>query len=146
MDSEQFVVFTLDNEAYGLPITRVQEIIRYTTPRTIPDSEPGIRGVICLRSKIIPVGDTRELLGIMSVSDEEESNVVIVESASGPCGLIVDAVTEVIRVDVDAIETDSSTRATSGIARIGDKLLVVIDVDALLPSLNTMMIALPEAA
>ena len=146
MNTEQLVVFTLDGEAYGLPITRVQEIIRYTTPRAVPDSDRGIRGVICLRSKVIPVVDTRELLGVFPANDEEHANVVIVDSAFGSCGLIVDAVTEVIRIDCASIDTDSGTRVTRGIAQVGEQLLIVIDVDELLPSMTHSTAAFAEAA
>jgi purine-binding chemotaxis protein CheW len=146
MNTEQLVVFTLDGEAYGLPITRVQEIIRYTTPRAVPDSDRGIRGVICLRSKVIPVVDTRELLGVFPAGGDEHANVVIVDSPVGPCGLIVDAVTEVIRIDCNAIDTDSGTRVTRGIAQVGEQLLVVIDVDQLLPSFTDSTVDFAEAA
>jgi purine-binding chemotaxis protein CheW len=146
MNTEQLVVFTLDGEAYGLSITRVQEIIRYTTPRAVPDSDRGIRGVICLRSKVIPVVDTRELLGVFPAGGDEHANVVIVDSPVGPCGLIVDAVTEVIRIDCNAIDTDSGTRVTRGIAQVGEQLLVVIDVDQLLPSFTDSTVDFAEAA
>jgi purine-binding chemotaxis protein CheW len=146
MNTEQLVVFTLDGEAYGLPITRVQEIIRYTTPRAVPDADRGIRGVICLRSKVIPVVDTRELLGVFPAGGDEHANVVIVDSPVGPCGLIVDAVTEVIRIDCNAIDTDSGTRVTRGIAQVGEQLLVVIDVDQLLPSFTDSTVDFAEAA
>jgi purine-binding chemotaxis protein CheW len=137
-------VFTLGGEPYGLPITRVQEIIRYTPPRSVPDAAFGIRGVINLRSKIIPVGDTRELLGVQAFGDADHANVVIVETAGGPCGLIVDAVTEVISVDADAIDDASRGRGTSGIARVGERLLIIVEVDELFP--ETFEGALREAA
>jgi chemotaxis signal transduction protein len=143
-ESEQLVVFTLGGEPYGLPITRVQEIIRYTTPRSVPDAAFGIRGVINLRSKIIPVGDTRELLGVHASGDEDHQNVVIVETAAGPCGLIVDAVTEVISVDAGSVDGATRGRGTRGIARVGDRLLIVVEVDELFP--HSLEGALREAA
>ena len=53
----QLVVFSLGSEGYGLPITQVQEIIRYTRPRTVPAATATVSGVINLRSKVIPVCD-----------------------------------------------------------------------------------------
>jgi purine-binding chemotaxis protein CheW len=141
---DQLVVFTLGGEPYGLPITRVQEIIRYTPPRSVPDAAFGIRGVINLRSKIIPVGDTRELLGVHGFGDEDHTNIVIVETTGGPCGLIVDAVTEVISVAADAIDASTRGRGTRGIARVGERLLIVVEVDEIFPQTDEG--ALREAA
>jgi chemotaxis signal transduction protein len=56
-ETRQLVIFTLADEEYALPITRVQEIIRYTQPRSVASSTPWIRGVINLRGKIVPVCD-----------------------------------------------------------------------------------------
>jgi chemotaxis signal transduction protein len=56
-DTRQLVIFSLAREEYALPITRVQEIIRYTQPRSVASSAPWIRGVINLRGKIVPVSD-----------------------------------------------------------------------------------------
>ena len=55
----QLVVFALGDEEYGLPITQVQEIIRFSQPRTIPNPHASIRGVINLRGRIIPVCDLK---------------------------------------------------------------------------------------
>src|SRR5262249_45359473 len=53
----QLVIFSLGNEEYALPITRVQEIIRFTEPRNVASHTAWIRGVINLRGKIVPVCD-----------------------------------------------------------------------------------------
>ena len=60
----QLVVFSLGAEEYGLPITTVQEIIRYTRPRTAPAASAMVSGVINLRSKVIPVCDLGQALGL----------------------------------------------------------------------------------
>ena len=86
----QLVVFSLGEEEYALPITDVQEIIRYTEPRAVASESPWIRGVISLRGKIVPVCDLATRLGLPV--DGERANIVIVETASGTAGVIVDEV------------------------------------------------------
>ena len=63
-DHKQLVIFSLGSEEYALPITRVQEIIRYTEPRIVASQTAWIRGVINLRGKIVPVCDLAERLGL----------------------------------------------------------------------------------
>jgi purine-binding chemotaxis protein CheW len=62
----QLVVFALGDEEYGLPITQVQEIIRFSEPRTIPNPHAAIRGVINLRGRILPVCDLKLQLNVGS--------------------------------------------------------------------------------
>src|SRR3954454_6004859 len=93
---QQLVVFSLGTEEYGLPITQVQEIIRYAEPRTIPSAYASVRGVINLRGKIIPVCDLKQRL--MLPSEGAEGKIVIIDPRAGTAGLIVDEVYEVLTV------------------------------------------------
>src|SRR3954451_8667571 len=92
--AQQLVVFTLGDEEYALPITQVQEIIRYVEPRAVASEEPWIKGVISLRGKIIPVCDLAARLGLSNVR-ADGAKIVIVETAGGTAGVIVDDVEEV---------------------------------------------------
>ena len=93
--SRQVVVFGLGEERYATDVTRVQEIIRWTEPRSVSSSLPAVRGVINLRGKIIPVCDLDACLGAVSSAPDEDSKIVVVETSAGVCGLIVDEVHEV---------------------------------------------------
>lgn len=124
----QLVVFSLGEEEYALPITDVQEIIRYTEPRAVASAAPWIRGVISLRGKIIPVCDLAARLGLPT-DGEPHANIVIVETESGTGGVIVDAVQEVLTVDegqLDALPT-AGADVIEAVARIGDRLVVLLD-------------------
>jgi len=128
----QLVVFSLGAEEYGLPITQVQEIIRYSTPRTIPSAPPSVRGVINLRGKIIPVVDLKQRIGLPA-GESEESKIVIVEAGTVTAGLIVDDVDEVLSVDEDQLEAPPTgdVAAISSVAKVGDRLLVLLDLEAM---------------
>ena len=129
---QQLVVFSLGSEEYGLPITTVQEIIRYTRPRTIPSAPPSVRGVINLRGKIIPVVDLKARLQLAG-GDAEESKIVIVEAGAVTAGLIVDDVDEVITIDEDTLEQapTGDVGYISAVAKVGDRLLVLLDLEAM---------------
>jgi len=128
----QLVVFSLGAEEYGLPITAVQEIIRYTKPRTIPSAPPSVRGVINLRGKIIPVVDLKARLQLQG-GDAEESKIVIVEAGAVTAGLIVDDVDEVLTVDESSLEQAPTGEVgyISAVAKVGDRLLVLLDAEAM---------------
>jgi purine-binding chemotaxis protein CheW len=133
---QQLVVFSLGNEEYCLPITQVQEIIRFTEPRTIPHAVSSVRGVINLRGKIIPICDLRERLGL-SQEDARDGKIVIVESAAGTAGLVVDEVEEVLTVGDDQLEEPPTGRRphVRAVAKVDDRLLVLLEPDELVANL-----------
>ena len=62
----KYLIFSLETEYFGIPITKVREIIRYETITPIHDAIPCVRGVINMRGKIITIYDTRERFGLAS--------------------------------------------------------------------------------
>lgn len=133
----RLVVVALDAEEYGLPIDHVQEIIRHTEPRDIPSTAAAVRGVITLRSRIIPVCDLAAHLGVRGGAGGDR-RIVIVESGGQRVGLTVDAVTEVMTVDETSIDPATASRdeRLSGIAKVGERLIVLIDAAALVGDLG----------
>jgi purine-binding chemotaxis protein CheW len=129
----RLVVVALDAEEYGLPIDHVQEIIRHTEPRDIPSTAGAVRGVITLRSRIIPVCDLAAHLGVRS-GNGADRRIVIVESDGRRVGMVVDAVTEVMTVDETLIDPSTASRdeRLSGIAKVGQRLIVLIDAATLI--------------
>ena len=126
--ASQLVVFSLGEEEYALPITDVQEIIRYAEPRAVASDAPWIRGVISLRGKIIPVCDLAARLGL-EADVERRANIVIVETANGTAGVIVDEMQEVLTVDesqLDAVPS-AGTDFIEGVAKIDDRLVVLLN-------------------
>jgi purine-binding chemotaxis protein CheW len=130
--AQQLVVFSLGDEEYALPITQVQEIIRYTEPRAVASEEVWIKGVISLRGKIIPVCDLAARLGLAG-ERVEGAKIVIVETAGGTAGVIVDDVEEVLTLDRDHLDAvpAAGTEFIDGIAKIGDRLVVLLSPDGI---------------
>ncbi len=130
--TRQLVIFSLGSEEYALPITRVQEIIRYTEPRSVASQTPWIRGVINLRGKIVPVCDLAERLGL-ALERPEAAKIVIVETAVGTAGVIVDDVDEVLTVSPEQLEDvpTADTGYVDAIAKVGDRLCILLNPDGL---------------
>jgi purine-binding chemotaxis protein CheW len=135
----QLVVFALGDEEYGLPITQVQEIIRFSQPRSIPNPHASIRGVINLRGRIIPVCDLKLQLDVHAAERPDSAcEIVIVESEGGSAGLIVDGVSEVMTVTEEQIEAEAGSREgyLNGIAKVGERLIVLLDAPGLVGALG----------
>jgi purine-binding chemotaxis protein CheW len=130
--SRQLVVFSLGEEEYALPITQVHEIIRFAEPRSVASADPSVRGVISLRGKILPVYDLATRLGL-DHAGTAEAKIVIVETAEDMAGVVVDDVEEVITIGGDQIDEAplAGGRAIDGIAKVGDRLVVLLDPEGI---------------
>ena len=129
--SRQLVVFTLAGEHYGLPIQQVQEIIRYSDPRSVASPEQWVRGVISLRGRIIPVYDIGVRIG-RPTEVSGQTKIVIVEIGSETAGVIVDSVEEVLTVNdsqIDAVPTADSS-IIQAIVRIEDRLVALLTLES----------------
>src|SRR5918997_2557571 len=99
--SVQLVVFQLRGDEYAFPISGVSEIIRHATPRAVDSDTPGVRGVIGLRGKIIPVIDlvARLRLGFSdSELSAEAGKVIVLDTDGRQLGVMVDDVDQVVTV------------------------------------------------
>ena len=130
--TRQLVVFSLGEEEYALPITHVQEIIRYAEPRSVAAEDPWIRGVISLRGKIVPVCDLAARLGL-PVQSDDNAKIVIVEADGRTAGVVVGEVEEVLSIrdeQVDAVPT-SGADCIEGIVKLDDRLVVLLNPDGI---------------
>ena len=130
--SQQLVVFSIGSEEYALPIGAVHEIIRYTEPRSVASDVAWIRGVIGLRGKIIPIYDLAARIGI-PVDGAEFGKIVIVETGTGQAGVVVGDVEEVLTITPDQLEAvpTADSQTIESIAKIDDRLIVLLDLDGL---------------
>ncbi|HET7429485.1 MAG TPA: chemotaxis protein CheW, partial [Gaiellales bacterium] len=130
--TRQLVIFSLGSEEYALPITRVQEIIRYAEPRNVASHTSWIRGVINLRGRIVPVCDLAERLGLPT-ERAETAKIVIVETEIGTAGVIVDDVEEVLTVSDQQLEgvPTADSDYVEAIAKVDDRLAILLNPDGL---------------
>ncbi len=135
---EQLVVFALGEEVYGVDIARVQEIIRLPAITRVPRTPDYIEGVINLRGKITPVMDLRKRFELPVSDLSRETRIMVVEIGGQMVGLIVDGVSEVLRVPAEAIEPPSALVTTvdsaylRAIAKLDSRLIILLDLDRIL--------------
>lgn len=134
----QLVVFKLNDEEFGVPITQVREINRLAKPTKIPKSPSFVEGVINLRGQIIPIIDLKKRFDLELGEYTSEARIIVVEVQEQVFGVIVDAVSEVLRISGQEIEktpamaTAIDAQYIAGVGKVGERLLIILDIDKLL--------------
>ncbi len=135
---QQLVVFDLADEVYGVDIGTVREIIRMQDVTSVPHTPEFVSGVINLRGRITPVVDLRSRFGLPDQEATKESRVVVVDIDGNDIGMIVDAVTEVLRISTAQIEPPSTVITNDGsdyivgIAKLDSRLVLLLDLTRVL--------------
>jgi len=151
----QMVVFNLANECYALEISAVQEIIQWSPVTRIPLAEHIIEGLINLRGNVIPIVDLRKRFGVQFTEAGRDSRVIVVEISQLKVGLVVDGVSEVLRIPEQQIESaallsNTETEFIKGVIKTDKRLIILLDAaklfsiseqDALATSLSDAVIS-----
>ena len=135
----QLVVFTLGGEEYGVGILDVREIVRAGKITIIPNSPVFVRGVINLRSKIVGVIDLEKRFMLQREGEHTSKHIVITETGDGTFGLLVDEVTDVlrlpeedIRLPPEIITKKMGIEYVKGVGTLEDKLITLLDLEKVL--------------
>ena len=137
-DTQQYLTFTLGNEEYGVAILTVQEIKGYVPATPIPHTPAYIKGVMDLRGVIIPVLDLRRKFGLPTQEYDQFTVIIVVKVRSKVLGLVVDAVSDVLSIKNGEVQAapefgaQVDTRFIQGLAKAGEKLVVLLDLDKVL--------------
>lgn len=138
----QYLTFFLGEEEYGIPVLEVREIVGVLPITPLPGSDASVLGVVNLRGSVISVVDLRTRIGIERAPIDEESCVVVVdrviEGKRTVVGVLVDRVAEVREIDggqttdLPELGADVDEACLLGFGRVGDRLVILLDVNAVL--------------
>lgn len=131
------VTFNLDGEEYGVDIGSVQEIIRVIQITAVPNAPDFVKGVINLRGRVIPVLSLRKRLDLPDGKLTKNSRIMVVDCGAKVLGLLVDGVSQVIRIPVASVDTPpgevEGTKAfVKGIGKIDSRLIMIMELDKVL--------------
>ena len=136
----EFLTFRLGAEEYGIDILRVQEIRSYEEPTRIANAPHFIKGVVNLRGVIVPVVDLRIKLNCEKVEYNGFTVVIVLNVHGRVVGAVVDSVSDVLELSQELIKpapemnTNVDTSYITGIASVGERMLILMDIEALLSS------------
>ncbi|MGV3617036.1 MAG: chemotaxis protein CheW [Fimbriimonas sp.] len=127
MTPEKYVVFSLDDRRFGLPLLSVERILAAPELTRVPRSPKEMRGVFDLRGEILPVLDTRTLLGL---EERPPRCLLVVHSGDRRLALTADRVDSIVDLEGDKVE---SLMADTGhevrVATIGEHLALLLDLN-----------------
>jgi purine-binding chemotaxis protein CheW len=143
---KQLIGFTVGAEEYGLELLRVREVIRMRQVTWLPKAPSCVRGVINLRGDVIPIVDLRDRFGLESVEQTALTRVIVVEVEGRPVGMVVDSASQVLRVPADQFDPpppvmgEGSRDFITAVGKMGDQLIIMIDVDMILSAADMSQI------
>lgn len=133
----QLVSFRLGNEEYSLDIHKVNEINRMMPITAVPNAPEHVEGVVNLRGKVIPVVNLRRKFGLPAKEADARSRIIVVDVGTA-AGLVVDSVSEVLRISAETVEPPPpmalgiGSEYIRGIGKLNDRLLILLDIERLI--------------
>lgn len=137
---QEFLVFTLGDEEYGIDILKVQEIRGYDQVTRIANTPEFIKGVTNLRGVIVPIVDLRVKFSQQDVEYNDNTVVIVLNLGQRVVGIVVDGVSDVLSLASDQIRpapefaVTLSTEYLTGLGALGDRMLILVNIEKLLNS------------
>ncbi|MGA7438105.1 MAG: chemotaxis protein CheW [Luteibacter sp.] len=145
-EAAQYLTVNLGTEEYGVDILAVREIRGWTPVTRIPQAPSYVLGVLNLRGAIVPVLDLRLRFGLAREEYTATTVCVIVMVAGRQFGVVVDAVSDVVEVSPSGIRpvpdmgTTVDTEYLKGLTSVGERMVLLLDVDRLLQPQDAQML------
>jgi len=134
----QYIAFTIGSEKYGLDLMEIDSIERLSPITRVPKSKDFVLGVINLRGNIIPVIDTRKIIGFPPKTHDEQTRIIIAKYEDCSIGILVDNVINILEVAEDQIQgrdevfEDKSQELVAGLIKIESEIVLILDLQKIL--------------
>jgi purine-binding chemotaxis protein CheW len=134
----QLVTFTLDREEFGIPIAQVREVIRVSDITRVPQARQHVRGVTNLRGRILAVVEIRTRMGLAPAEITPKSRVVVVGVHDRILGILVDGVSQVVKLPQQTIAPapeeilSAGADYITGVARWNSRLIILLNLEKVL--------------
>ena len=148
--SQPFILFELAGTTYGLPSSVVQqmEMIEHITP--VPNTQAFVEGVVFSRGQVIPAINLRVRFGFEKIDYDVRSRLIVVKTSNRTVGLIADTAREFVSISSDVVQpppeaiSGLSSRYLTGIAMLGERMVLILNVEELLNFTNDISAVLSE--
>lgn len=149
IEQDQYLVFTVKGQEFGIQAMRIQEITAMIDIAEVPNTPHHIEGILNLRGRLVSVLNFRKRFGFEEKTHDEDTRIIIMEHAGFPIGIIVDIVEEVIKISTDKVQQIPPTATSSlpegyitGVGIMDSRLIILLDTDRVL---NKSDVVEPEA-
>lgn len=149
---QEFLIFTLGDEEYGVDILKVQEIRGYDQVTRIANTPSFIKGVTNLRGVIVPIVDLRIKFAQQEVDYDDNTVVIVLNLGQRVVGIVVDGVSDVLSLTAEQIRpapefaVTLSTEYLTGLGSLGERMLILVDIEKLLNSEEMALVDLVAKA
>jgi purine-binding chemotaxis protein CheW len=150
--TREYLTFTLGKEEYGIDILKVQEIRGYNAVTAIANAPAFVKGVINLRGAIVPIVDLRIKFDLGQMEYNQFTVVIILNIMSRVVGVVVDSVSDVLRLGVEQIRpapefgAAMDTKYIMGIGTVDERMLILIDIERLMSGRDMALFDIAEDA
>lgn len=139
VETDQYLVFTIQSQEFGFQAMRVQEISQVLAVTEVPNAPPYNDGIMNLRGRIASVINFRKKFGFQSKEHDEDTRVIVVELEDSPIGIIVDSVEEVIKIPDESVQqlpestgSGGAREYMTGVGVLDKRLVILLDVEKVL--------------
>ena len=139
MEMMQYLTYKLGDEVFALDISKVREVLDFTTVTRVPKMPAFMRGVINLRGSVVPVVDLRTKFGMPPAANTTDTCIIIaevtVDGETTVLGALADSVQEVLELEPSSIEpapkigTMLRTEFIKGMGKQNDRFIIILDID-----------------
>jgi purine-binding chemotaxis protein CheW len=144
MEPTQYLTFKLEDEVFAVDISKVREVLDFTTVTKVPRTPEFMRGVINLRGSVVPVVDLRLKFGLAKTEKTVNTCIIItevsVDNETAVLGVLADSVQEVMDLEPGQIEpapkigTRLKTEFIKGMGKQNENFIILLDIDKVFSS------------
>jgi purine-binding chemotaxis protein CheW len=145
-----YILFTVAGTTYALPSGEVRHMEMIEDITRVPNAPSFVDGVVFSRGQVVPVVNLRARFGFERAPYDLRSRLIVVQSEARLIGLVVDSAREFVNIPADAIQpphealAGMSGRYVEGVASIGGRLILTLDLSRILSSAETLSMELPS--
>lgn len=140
MPGTQYVVFSINQQVFGIEIFKIKEVLSYRKVTPLPQVEGFVKGIINLRGAVIPVFDLREKFNLPAKEYTRFHVIIVVEIAGRIMGVIVDEISDVVEILPEEFQTTGNLPSNlqreylKGVGKKQDEMIILLDIERLLSS------------
>lgn len=135
-ESRNLVVFTLDDQQYGLNLSCVERIVRAVEVTRLPDVPSEILGVINVEGEIIPVVNSRRRLSLPEREIELSDHFIVVNQSGKSLALVADKVDPVLEIPEHRVVVSDQVvplaSCVQGVAKMEEGMIIILDAETML--------------
>jgi purine-binding chemotaxis protein CheW len=146
IEANKLVTFRLGDDLFAADIFSVERVLRYTAPTTVPDMPDYIEGVIDYQGRVVPIVNLRRRFEMSEGEVRNETRILVLHGGGEWIGVVVDGVTAVTAFDPASVAPPPklfrglTAEYLKGIVRMGERLVIFLDVERLLSSTERIAI------